>query len=87
MCAHMRDDLGIRVHIFDKKNIQVLFDDTTLSFLTVNCRLTRRNCSVFVSVCVYASVCQKFESVCRLLTSPSGLKLLYSSGKFLLCEK
>lgn len=51
----------------------------TLFFLARTCRLTRRNCSVFVSVCACASVCQKFESVCRLLTSSSGLKFLYST--------
>lgn len=38
-------------------------------------------------VCACASVHQKFESVCHLLTSSSGLKLLYSSGKFLFCER
>lgn len=71
------------MHIFYKKNVKVIFNDTTLFFLARTCRLTRRNCSVLVILTHTAIVCQKFESV----TSLSGLKFLYSSGKFLFCER
>lgn len=87
VCRYVRRFRYKNVHILLEKNIKVLFDDTTLFFLARTCRWTRRNSSVFVSVCACASVRQKFESVCHLLTSSSGLKLLYSSGKFLFCER
>lgn len=87
MYADMQDDLDITMQRFDKKNIKVLFNDTTLFFLARTCRLTRRNCSI-LSVCVPLLVCvKKFESVCHLLTSSSGLKFLYSSDKFLFCVR